>query len=107
MLVRNRRGEHRQRGVAVAPGHVAQHLVVGAVLLDDQEHMFDQRRLAYVPRHGDRLGPRGGELGTHRYIVVVAPVIVLEHLAGELRQRLGAGQGNEIDRARLIVGVEA
>ncbi len=38
--------EHHQRRVAVASGHVAEDLVVGAILLDDVEHVLDRRRVA-------------------------------------------------------------
>ena len=34
--------EHHQRRIAVALLHVAQHLIVGAVLLDDEDHVLDQ-----------------------------------------------------------------
>ena len=47
--------EHHQRRVAVAPGHVAEDLVVRAILLDDVEHMLDRRRVAHLGRDGGLL----------------------------------------------------
>ena len=41
-------------GVAIAAGHVAQHLIVGAVFTDDHEHVLDQRRIADLCRDCDR-----------------------------------------------------
>ena len=71
--------EHCQRGVAIAGGHVAQNLIIGAVFTDDQEHVLDQRRIADLRRDCDRLGVRaatGGRLDVLRQI----PVVVLENL---------------------------
>ena len=42
MLVGKGGGENRQRRIAVAPRHVSQHLVVGAVLFDDQKDVLDE-----------------------------------------------------------------
>ena len=44
MVGRHVAAEHHQRRVAVAPGQVAEDLVVGAVLLDDVEDVLDRRR---------------------------------------------------------------
>ena len=35
---------HAQGGIALALAHVAQNLVVGAVLLDDEKHVLDSER---------------------------------------------------------------
>ena len=45
--------ELHQRRIAVALRHIAEHLVVGAVLLDDVEDVLDRRALPAV--HGDRV----------------------------------------------------
>ncbi len=53
--------EHHQRWVAVAARHVAEDLVVGAVLLDDVDDVLDERRVARTHGHRERrLGWRGG-----------------------------------------------
>ena len=64
--------EDAEFGPAVALGHVAEHLVVGAVFLDHVDHVLDQARLTDpFGDHPRRLaGPRRGEgvadrSGTH------------------------------------------
>ena len=51
MVGRHLLAEDAQIGVAVAPLHVAEHLVVGAVLLDDVQHVLDRRGLAMTLRN--------------------------------------------------------
>ena len=69
--------ELRQRRVAVALGHVAVDLVVGAVLLDEQEDVLDRRRVADPLR--DRHRPSALlPLGQLDVDVVVAPAVLLE-----------------------------
>ena len=48
--------EDGQARIAVALLHVAEHLVVGAVLLDDVDDVLEDRRLAVSSRHGHGLG---------------------------------------------------
>ena len=40
-----------QAGIAVALGHVPEHLVVGLVLLEDVKHVLENGRLAGMHRH--------------------------------------------------------
>ena len=35
-------------GVAIALGHIAQHLVIGPVFFNDIKDMFDRRRIPYL-----------------------------------------------------------
>ena len=42
VLIGNGGRKDRKRRVAVAPRHVSQHLVVGAVLFDDQKDVLDE-----------------------------------------------------------------
>ena len=60
--------EERQVRVAVALGHVPEHLVVGAVLADHVEDVLDRRGLADAPRDRRALGAAGRR--------VAAPVVV-------------------------------
>ena len=96
MLVRrDPRSELRQVRVAVALGHVAVHLVVGAVLLDQQEHVLDGRRVtnARWDRHG--LGPAPAGL----LDVARAPPVLSEHCAGVAGDVLVARKGEPGQRA--------
>ena len=45
--------EFHERRIAVPLRHVSEHLVVGAVFLDDVEHVLDRRALPEM--HGDRI----------------------------------------------------
>ena len=82
------RAKHRQPRVAVALRQVTQHLVVGAVFLDDVDHMLD-------------LAAHAGQLC---FIAVAADgfwkVIVLRHLPGQARQ-FSAGWHGHGQEARL------
>ncbi len=99
--------EHGQRGIAVAGGHVAEHLVVGAVLADNQEHVLDQRRLADMRRDRDRGGIRVRGAGRGD-VGLQVPVVVLAHLLGEgLELRGELGQRDQADGAVVLVGVVA
>src|SRR5262249_5970306 len=69
LVRRHLRSELRQVRVTVALGHVAVHLVVGAVLLDEQEDVLDRRRVPDARR--DRHGLGFAALGLLR--VVLAP----------------------------------
>ncbi|KDN82231.1 hypothetical protein KCH_59400 [Kitasatospora cheerisanensis KCTC 2395] len=89
-----------QRRVAVALRQVAEDLVVGAVLLDDQEDVLDRRRVADPVRDGHGLVLlAGGGLGG-----VVGPVVLREHLAGLLPDHLVAGQGEAHHAGGGVVG---
>jgi len=52
MVGRNPFREQAQPGIAVALGHVAEHLVVGAVLLDDVDAVLDGTGIAHLGRDG-------------------------------------------------------
>ena len=54
---RDRLGEQADARLAVALGHVAEDLVVGAVLLDDVDDVLDRRGVADL--RGDRVAGRG------------------------------------------------
>ena len=97
--------EDRQGGVAIAAGHVAQDLIVGAVFTDDHEHVLDQRRIADLRRDCNRRGSRvaaGGRPDILRQI----PVVVLEDLLRHRRQGRAVRNGNDADGAKVLVGVE-
>ena len=72
LVRRDLRSELRQARVAVALGHVAVHLVVGAVLLDQHEDVLDRRRVTDARR--DRHGPGPAAPGILR--VVPAPAVL-------------------------------
>jgi hypothetical protein len=54
--------EHDERGVAISLFHVAEDLIVRAVLFHHVDHMLDERRLSGAPWNGHRrhVGCRGG-----------------------------------------------
>ena len=82
-IVRVRRvfaAEHCQRAVAIAGGHVAQNLIVGAVFTNDEEHVLDQRRIADLVRKCDRLRILGASSSGRLDIFRQIPVVVLEDL---------------------------
>ena len=86
--------EKRQVRVAVALGHVAEHLVVGAVLADHVEDVLDRRRLADAPRDRGALGRAGRR--------VAATVVVgadLEDPRGGFASAAGSGPLHERERA--------
>ncbi len=61
LVGRDTLAEDAERGVAVALFHVPEHLVVGAVLFDDIDHVFEDARFADALRHrAGRLVGRGG-----------------------------------------------
>ena len=60
---RDRLGEQAEVRLAVALGHVAEDLVVGAVLLDDVDDVLDRRR-ARRPWRGSGCPARGARRGT-------------------------------------------
>ena len=96
--------EHRQRRVAIAGGHVAQDLIIGAVFTDDQEHMLNQRRIADLRWDCDRLDMRvaaGGRVD----ILNQVPVIVLEDLARHRLQGPAVRHGNDAYGAIILVGI--
>ena len=64
MVGRDRLGEQAEVRVAVAFGHVAEDLVVGAVLLDDVDDILDRRRVADLG--GNRVARRRGGAGDAR-----------------------------------------
>src|SRR5919201_3029454 len=80
LIRRDPRPELRQGRVAVALCHVAVHLVVGAVLLDQQEDVLDRRGVTYASR--DRHGLRPAAAGP--LDVVPAPAVLSEDRAGVL-----------------------
>ena len=47
MIGRDVLAEQHQRGIAVAFLHVAEHLIVGAILLDDVDDVLDRRQRAW------------------------------------------------------------
>ena len=61
--------EDCQGGVAVAAGHVAQDLIVGAVFTDDHEDVLDQRRIADLGRDRNRRGIRIATGGSRDFSV--------------------------------------
>src|SRR5450432_111591 len=65
--------EDGQPRVAVALAEIAQDLVVGAILLDDVEHVLNGRSDPYFTGYDGR---RGRRLGGHQLIVVVRRVVV-------------------------------
>ncbi len=65
--------ENGEPRVAVALTEIAQHLVVGAIFLDDVEHVLDGRPNADVA--GNNSGRRRS-LGGYQLIVVVRRIIV-------------------------------
>src|SRR6476646_9920784 len=88
--------ELRERGVAVALTHVAENLIVGPVLLHDQEHMLDRGWVTNTRR--DRDCRRLSALGV--LDIVPAPAVLRKHRGrvardvnvarkGEPRQRCG------------------
>jgi hypothetical protein len=52
MIRRDIAPELHERGIAVALRHIAEHLIVGAVLLEDVEDVLDRRTLAQMHRDG-------------------------------------------------------
>ena len=100
---------HGELGLAIADRsalsvlHVAEHLVIGAVFLDDVEHVLDRARVADLGRDGAVARNRGGvELGGMIWGIEA-------DLAGISRHLLRIGFGDEGDRAlegltRMIKG---
>ena len=83
--------EERQARVAVALLQVAEHLIVGAVLFHDEEHVLDRRALA------DLGGNHGRRRGAGRLEQRVAIERVVVHLLREVGKRLASGVSmNEI-----------
>ena len=94
MVGRDLAAEHHQRRIAVAARHVAEDLIVGAILLDDVQHILDRRRLADLGRNGRLLGVGGvGE-----QLVGIRAVLV--DRLGIRGQGLVVGDGNDRQRAR-------
>ena len=104
MLVgRDLGAEDAEFGPAVALRHVAEHLIVGAVLLDHIDDVLDQTRLTDPLGDHPRwlVGPRRGESvadrsGTH----------VAGHALRERGQIVIAGDRQDRYRAVIVVGVE-
>ena len=62
--------ELHERRIAVALRHVAEHLIVGAVLLDDVEDVLDRRPLAEM--HRDRIVRRSMPILVVIIVIAVA-----------------------------------
>ena len=97
--------EHCQRGVAVAADHVAQDLIIGAVFTDDHEDVLDHRRIADPCRDCDRRRSRFAT-GGGQDILCQIPVVVHVHLGRHHRQGQAVRNGNDVDGAEVLVGVE-
>src|SRR6185437_840972 len=95
--------ELRERRVAVALAHVAEQLVVGAVLLHDQEDVLDRGRVTDAQR--DRDGGRLVALGLLH--VVPAPAVLLEDGRGVARGVQVAREGEPGQRRGRAVRVVA
>ena len=74
--------ELREARVAVALGHVAVDLVVGPVLLDQQEDVLDGRRVADPPRDGHRLHVAGCPSACFTSVSPGAPAVLGEDPRG-------------------------
>src|SRR5213082_2069523 len=65
--------EDAKPGIAIALLHIAEHLIIGAVLFDDINDVLENRRLAGSFRH--RLGrdalPRGQQRSFHRRVPII------------------------------------
>ena len=96
----------RQGRVAIAFCDVAKHLVVGAVFTDDQEHVFDLRRIADPLRDYRRLGRRVAAR-CRPDILRQIPVVVLEDLPGHPHQGVVIRHRDDADGAKVLVGVKA
>ena len=107
MLVRRGGREDRQRRIAIGLRHVPQNLVVGAVFLDDQEDMLDERWLADMLWYRHRLGVLVNELRCHFDIGCQVPMIVGNHLLGVTSQLIRIEQRDQVDHAGILMGVEA
>src|SRR5262249_44432809 len=79
---RDRPAEERQRGIAVALRQVAEHLIVGAVLLDDVDDVFDRRLLILARRHREH----ADRLDASRRLAAADRLVVRHHLLAVLVQ---------------------
>ncbi len=105
MLVRRHPlAEDAEGGVAVALRHVTQHLVVRPVLLDDVDDVLEEAGLADAL--GDRHGGNAGAGREERPGDALA-MIVLPNGRGESGKVRGRGDGNEGERAVILMGVES
>ena len=85
-----------QAGIAVALGHVPEHLVVGLVLFENIEHVLKDRWLTRVRRHRHgQLAGQGRLLG----LLDLADAAIFIYLGGVLAQGLGGGNRDAIGGA--------
>ena len=90
MIGRDVAAVHHELGIAVALADVAEHLVVGAVLLDDQKDVLDAE--------GRQIGdpPAGSKIGLLAALTSRVPAATCS----------GVGGGNPLQRAFVLAGVE-
>ena len=103
VLIRKGGRKDRERMVAISPRNVSQHLVVGAVLFDDQKNVFDERGLADVPGNSHRQSAGVNVLRPHLDIGGQVPPIVIENLFTELCQLSRVWQRNQIDGSGILM----
>ena len=99
MIRRDVLSEDRKPRIAVALLHIAEHLIVGAILLDDVDHVLDGRASADLARHDARLFRRTG----HRQVLILVRDIVVDLLGPGLDLALQGADGDDIYRSPLDV----
>jgi hypothetical protein len=87
MLIRYGRREDRKRRSAITPGYVPQHLVMGAILFNDQKNMLDKRWFADVLGNRCRCSMRVDVLRSNLGVRGQIPVIVREDLLAKILPR--------------------
>ena len=93
---RNLPGKDAKRRVAVALRQVAQHLVVGPVLLDDVHHVFEYGWLAQLLRHGRRGRVAGGLRPFQRAQCLGEEAVACHRLRIPIQLVLGKRDGNAL-----------
>jgi hypothetical protein len=92
MVGRDVLAENAQLRVAVALLHVAEHLIIGPVLLDDIDDVLEHARLAMTQRNGSRRNFRARLFQAGE---AVRQSVVRVHFPGILRQRLVIGDRDD------------
>src|SRR5262245_38885144 len=91
--------EQDQGGVSVAFLHVAEDLIVGAILLDDVYHVFDERGFTGAQRNGYRLS--ASPFRFHHGSRTQLKMIVLGHGCAVAIELPRVGNWNDCNRSAI------